>query len=372
MMNQATTIRFDNDDVNSREFNNTLQKRVNQYFKDKGISKYGNMEMYIKTAFMMSLFILPFAYIVIYEPSAPLLFVMTSLVGIGMAGIGLSVMHDGVHGAYSNNKFVNDFWGYTANFIGANALNWKLQHNIKHHTYANIEDYDEDIAPKLILRLSPHSKQTGVHKYQHFYGWILYALGTFFWVTFKDFTKFVIYYKEGILQKNVKSVALEVVILVVSKIIYYLIIFGIPLAFTSYTFGEIFLGFFLGHLVAGLALAVIFQPSHLMEEAEFPLPDKDGKMPYSRIVHQLHTSVNFANTNRLVTWYGGGLNFQIEHHLFPHICHVHYPAISKILKATAKEYGIPYYAKDGFFEALREHTKMLKWLGKPESNLAVS
>jgi linoleoyl-CoA desaturase len=371
-MSEPTTLRFDNDDVNSREFNNTLQKRVNQYFKDKGISKYGNMEMYIKTFFMLSLFLMPFFAIVIFQPSGVLLFSLVSMVGLGMAGIGLSVMHDGVHGAYSSNKTVNKFWGYTANLIGANALNWKLQHNIKHHTYPNIEEYDEDIAPKLILRLSPYSKQTGVHRFQFIYGWMLYALGTFFWVTFKDFVKFIIYYKEGILQKNVKSVAAEILILVGSKVLYYLMMFGIPLTYTSYTFGQIFLGFFVGHLVAGLALAAIFQPSHLMEEVEYPLPDENGKMPYSRIVHQLYTSVNFANSNRLVTWYGGGLNFQIEHHLFPHICHVHYPAVSKILMATAKEYGIPYHAKEGFFEALYEHTKMLKWLGSPASNLSVS
>jgi len=371
-MIETQKIFFNNEDENSKAFTATLNKRVNDYFKTKGISRYGNTEMYIKTVFMLCLFILPFLGIVIYEPGTVVALILSGLMGLGMAGIGLSIMHDAIHGAYSGNQTVNKILGYTLNFVGGNAINWKIQHNVKHHTYPNVHDHDEDIAPKLILRLSPYSSISGVHRYQYIYAWVLYGLGTFFWVTFKDFIKIINFYKEGWLQKNTNSITKEIIILLVSKIIYYSYIIGIPLMFTSYSGMEIFIGFMTLHVCSGLALAVIFQPSHLMEEVLYPTPNKEGKMKYSRFVHQLYTSVNFANENKLVTWYGGALNYQVEHHLYPQICHVHYPAIAKLVKQTTAEYNIPYHSKKGFWEAIREHNKMLKWLGTPESNLSLT
>lgn len=366
-MNQTDKIFFNNEDENSKAFAATLNKRVNEYFKVNGISKYGNLQMYLKTAMMLSLYLIPFAGIIIFEPNSILALVLCAISGIGMAGIGLGIMHDAIHGAYSSNQSVNKFWGYTLNFVGGNAMNWKIQHNVKHHSYANVHDHDEDIAPKLILRLSPYSSISGVHRYQYIYAWILYGLGTFFWVTFKDFIKMASYYKEGWLQKNSSSVAKEVAILLFTKVFYYSYIIGLPLMFTSYTGLEIFVGFMTLQVFSGLATAVVFQPSHLMEEVLYPTPDFKGQMPYSRFVHQLYTTVNFANDNKLITWYAGALNYQVEHHLFPQICHVHYPAISKMVIEACEEYNIPYHSKDGFFEALREHTRMLKWLGTPES-----
>lgn len=369
-MSEVGNIYFNNEDEKSKEFAKVLNGRVNDYFKAKGISKYGNLEMYIKTVFMLCLFFGPFASLVYFEPSGILAIALCILMGFGMAGVGLGVMHDGIHGAYSAKSSVNKLLGYTLNLVGGCAINWKIQHNIKHHTYTNIEDHDEDIEPKAILRFHPATKLKPVHKYQYIYAWAFYALGTFFWVTFKDFAKMIRYTKEGLLKKNTNSVAKEYAILILTKVVYYTYVIGLPVMYTAYTGGEIFLGFFIMHLAAGTALGFIFQPAHLLEEVEYPQPDEKGNVPYSRFVHQLYTSVNFANSNKFVTWYAGGLNYQVEHHLYPHICHVHYHAIAPIVKETAAEYGLPYHAKEGFFETLREHTNMLKWLGTPDSQLA--
>lgn len=371
-MAEVGSIYFNNDDANSKEFAKVLNGKVNDYFKKNGISKYGNFEMYFKTVFMLCLFFVPFGLLVYLEPRGWVGVGLSMLVGFGMAGIGLGVMHDAIHGAYSKHKWVNKLFGYTLNLVGGHAINWEIQHNIKHHSYTNIEDIDEDVEPKAILRLHPSSPLKPVHKYQFIYAWVFYALGTFFWVTFKDFAKINRYRKEGILAKNTNSVLKEYVILIATKLFYYSYLIGLPVMLTSYSGGEIFIGFLSLHLAAGVGLAVIFQPSHLMSEVEFPSPDKDGKMKYSRFVHQLYTSVNFANGNRFVTWYGGGLNFQVEHHLFPHVCHVHYRALAPLVIETAKEYGIPYYAKEGFFEALHAHNQMLKWLGSPDSDWAAA
>lgn len=362
-MSAAGKIYFNNENSESKEFSSVLNRRVNDYFKDKGISKFGNSTMYFKTLSMLAMYFVPYLIIVILEPAAWIGFLMALIMGLGMSGIGLSIMHDAIHGSYSSSKWVNTLWGYTLNVVGGNAINWKIQHNVKHHTYTNIEDHDEDISPKAILRFSPGTKKTWIHKYQYIYAWFFYALGTFFWVTFKDFFKFFSYYKEGLVEKNGKSFLYEFSILLVTKVVYYTYIFGVPIMFTSYTGGQIAIAFFGLHFVAGMGLAIIFQPAHLMEEVEYPAPDENGNMKYSWIIHQLYTTINFANKNRFLEWYAGGLNFQIEHHLFPHICHVHYKDISEIVKKTTSEFQLPYYSKPTLMGALSAHTNMLKWLG---------
>lgn len=361
----AQQIYFNNEDQFSKDFAKKLNQRVNQYFKEKGISKYGNWQMYVKTLAMFVMYFGPFVAVVWLQPSMPVAIVLCAIMGMGMAGIGLGVMHDAIHGSYSNKQWINKLMGYSLNVVGGNAINWRIQHNVKHHTYTNVDDHDEDIAPKAMLRLSPNSELKPAHKYQHVYAWFVYCLGSFFWVTFKDFIKFIAYYKEGSLQKNVKSVSVELAILLVTKIVYYSYIFGLPLLLTDFTFAQIFTGFLIMHLFCGLGLAVIFQPAHLMEEVEYPGPNANGQLQYSWTVHQLYTTINFANDNLLLNWYAGGLNFQIEHHLFPNICHVHYRNLAPIVRETAAEFNLPYHAKPGFFEALSAHTHQLKLLGSP-------
>lgn len=360
-------IIFNNDDPESKVFTNTLNKRVNDYFKENGISKYGNATMYVKTVVMLSLYIIPYILIILMQPPVFIAWLLTIVMGVGMAGIGLSIMHDAIHGSYSRHKWVNKMLGYTLNLVGGNAINWKIQHNVKHHTYTNVEDHDEDISPKLVLRFSPNSEMSGMHKYQYIYAWFFYGLGTLFWVTFKDFIKFYNYHKEGLLEKNSKSIASEILVLVVTKIVYYSYIIAIPVFFTEYSGWQIFAGFLMMHFVGGMGLAVIFQPAHLMEEVKYPAPDAAGNMKYSWTVHQLHTTINFATANRFLGWFAGGLNFQIEHHLFPHVCHVHYHKISEIVESTAKEFELPYYHKPTFTGALGAHINMLKWLGTEQS-----
>ncbi len=362
-MAEDVRLTFNNEDSLSKDFSNLLNKRVNAYFREKGISKFGNAKMYLKTISMLSMYFGAYFVIVVAEPGIWVALALCATMGIGMAGIGLSIMHDAIHGSYSKIPWVNKLFGYTLNLVGGNAINWRIQHNIKHHTYTNVDDHDEDIAPKAGLRLSPNSEKKSFHKFQHIYAWFIYSLGSLFWVTFKDFVKFSAYMKDGSMKKNSKSVAIEILILVCSKFFYWGYIVVVPALFTAYSGGQIAIGFLVIHLFAGQGLAVIFQPAHLMEEVEYPAPDSQGKMQYSWAVHQLYTTINFGNDNKILEWYAGGLNFQIEHHLFPHICHVHYKGLAPIVKETAREFNLPYYSKSTFFEALTAHTQQLKLLG---------
>lgn len=361
-MNTSEAIRFSN---TKSDFFNTLNKRVNEYFKNRGISRYSNAEMITKTVFMFALYLVPFAIILTGVISNLLvLFVLSLIMGLGVAGIGLAVMHDANHGAYSNKPWINNIVGYSLNIVGGNAFNWKVQHNVLHHTYTNIHDVDEDISPRGVLRMSPHGKWHSMHRFQHLYAWFFYCQMTLVWVLAKDFFRIQKYNREGLVKNQKTSMAKELTILIASKALYFAYILGLPMLLTDITFGQWVIGFLTMHWVAGFILAVIFQPAHVSEGTEFPLPETDGRMENSWAIHQLHTTSNYANNNQLLSWYCGGLNFQVEHHLFPNICHVHYREISKIVESTAKEFNLPYLSTPTFRGALASHTRLLKELGK--------
>jgi linoleoyl-CoA desaturase len=348
-----------------RDFSATLNKRVSEYFKLKGLSRHGNLEMVIKTVIMFSMYFVPYGLLISGAVTSVFgLIAMIVVMGFGLAGIGLSVMHDANHGAYSSKRWLNVVIGYSMNLIGANAFNWKMQHNVLHHTYTNIHEEDEDISPRGVLRLSPHSEWKHMHKYQFiFYAWFLYGLMTLSWMFAKDFSRLVKYHKTGLVKRHNFSIIRETIILIASKLFYIGYIFVIPLVFTSLAWWQIIIGIVIMHYIAGFILAIIFQPAHVIEGTEYPLPDEQRTLENNWAVHQLLTTTNFGNRSRWFSWYVGGLNFQIEHHLFPNICHVHYRKISSIVKETALEFGLPYKSSRTFIGALAGHARLLKQLG---------
>ena len=346
------------------EFYSTLNQRVNDYFKSRKLSKSGNSEMIIKTVFMFSIYAIP--YLLMIAGVVTNLWWMLALsivMGIAIGGIGLSVMHDANHGAYSSKPWVNNLLGLSLNFVGGNAFNWKVQHNVLHHTYTNIHDVDEDISPRGVLRLSPHGEWKSFHRFQHLYAWFFYGLMTLVWVLAKDYVRIARYRKDGHIRRQRAKFGTELSVLIVSKAAYAMYIFVIPALVLSVTWWQILIGFLAMHYVAGFILAIIFQPAHVIDGTEYPLPDGDGKIDNSWAIHQLHTTTNFANKSRLFSWYVGGLNFQVEHHLFPGVCHVHYRKIARIVKITAHEFGLPYKSERTFLDALRGHAHLLKQLG---------
>ncbi|MEM0939493.1 MAG: acyl-CoA desaturase [Bacteroidota bacterium] len=358
-------IRFKNN--LHEEFNKTLNSRVNEYIKKSKVGRYANTEMVFKTLFMFVLYFTPyFMFLFGVVQSVWLFYIMAFLMGLGKAGIGLSVMHDANHGAYSSKKWVNTLIGYSLNLLGGNATNWKIQHNVKHHTYTNVAGMDEDISPKGgILRFNPYSEIKRYHKWQFIYAWLLYGLMTMSWIIVKDIVQLAEYTKNGLLKKQTKSITGAWVWLVVSKIFYYSYMLALPLFFTSLPWYHIVSGFMMMHYVAGFTLGIIFQPAHVMEENTFEDSSKSDIVEENWAVHQLKTTCNFAQKNKLLSWYVGGLNYQIEHHLFPNICHVHYRKIAKIVRQTAEEFNIPYKAYPTFRSALVSHGRMLYALGRP-------
>ena len=360
-MKESKTLTFAS---TGRDFTTTLNKRVNDYFKQNKLSRHANAEMVIKTCCMFLAYLGPYFMIVTNViTSTPLLILAVFIMSLGVAGIGLSVMHDANHGAYAKKNWVNTLIGYSLNFLGANAFNWKVQHNVLHHTFTNVHDQDEDISPRGALRLSPHSRWRKMHRYQFIYAWFLYGLMTIVWLFFKDFVRIIRYHKNGVAKKQNANIVREWFILIGTKLVYIGYIFVIPLLFTDLAWWHILLGILFMHYIAGFILAIIFQPAHVIEGTQFPLPDEDCALENNWAVHQLLTTTNFGNNSKWFSWYVGGLNFQIEHHLFPNICHVHYRRISGIVKQTAEEFGLPYHSTRTFFGALIKHGRLLKQLG---------
>ena len=350
------------------DFFTTLNQRVNGYFKSNNIEKTANAEMVFKTIFMFTLYLTPY-FLIISGLFTNLwaLFGLCLVMGLGTAGIGLSVMHDANHGAYSNKAWINSLLGLSLNLVGGHSLNWKIQHNVLHHTYTNIHEVDEDISPRGILRMAPESKWKFFHKYQHLYAWFFYGLLTFVWILAKDFGRINKYHRDGLLKKQKASFAKEWAVIIATKVIYIGYIIVLPLVLLPVTFGQVFIGFFAMHFVAGFILAIIFQPAHVVEGTEYPVADDHGNLENTWAIHQMRTTTNFGHRHKLFSWYVGGLNYQVEHHLFPNICHVHYRKIAPIVEQTAKEFGVPYKSKDTFLDAVIAHARLMRELGrKPE------
>ncbi|MEY2924713.1 MAG: hypothetical protein RLZZ337_1261 [Bacteroidota bacterium] len=367
---QKTIVRFSNQ--NRPEFIADLRKNVNQYFIENNISKHANGNMVFKTVFMLTLYLVPLLIMLSgVITSVPILYLMWFLMALGMSGIGLSIMHDANHGAYSTNKRINKWLGSTINFVGGYDINWIIQHNVLHHSFTNIHGHDEDIS-KPILRLSPDQEYKPKYRFQAYYATFIYGLMTIFWLLAKDIIQLADYSKRGLMKGQKKSFSRALTEIILTKTFYIVTTVVLPIILIDLPWYHIVLGFLMMQFISGLILALIFQPAHVSEDTTFFTPDKNGSVENNWAIHQLLTTTNFANKNKLFTWLIGGLNHQIEHHLFPTICHVHYPAISKIVKETAESHNIPYYHFDTYFEAVKSHYTFLNELGKPPKEMKMA
>lgn len=361
----AATIKFVN--KQRTDFYKTVTARVDAYFEQKGISPTADYRMVIKTAVMFSLYFIPYFLMLSSWFSLGFMWAGTVIMGLGLAGIGMSVMHDANHGAYSGKRWVNRMMGYSLDLVGGNSFNWKLQHNVQHHTFTNIYGHDLDIRDRMNLRFTPAVKKNFMHRFQVVYAFILYALQTFFWVMVKDFIQVFEFAKDGADKLDKKGRVVRMLGIIAAKIVYVVFILVIPAVVLHLAWWQVLIGFMTMHAVAGIVLTTVFQLAHIVEGAEFPELDAAGNINEEWAIHQLRTTADFAPKNKLLTFYVGGLNFQVEHHLFQRICHVHYPAIAPIVQQTCAEYGLPYLVNNTFTEALASHIRLLKQLGMYET-----
>ncbi len=345
------------------KFFKTLNKRVNDYFKENDIKKTGNWKLYTKALVMFILFITPIILILTVDMPGWAQMLGMVVVGFGMAGVGMNVMHDANHGSFSSRKWVNKLMGSSICLLAGNDYNWKVQHNVLHHTYTNIQGHDEDIDAGRIIRFSKHAKWYGFHKYQKYYAFLLYGLLTVNWAITTDFTQTYSYLKRRLAYGKYPSPASQWTKLIIGKILYYALWIALPLS-VGFLWWQVLIGFLIMHYTAGIILSIIFQLAHVMPNTKMPLPDAQGNMKNTWAIHQLFTTSNFSPRNWFAEFYTGGLNRQVEHHLFANISHIHYSKIAKIVKETALEFSLPYNEYNSFIHAVAEHYNQLKVLGK--------
>jgi linoleoyl-CoA desaturase len=320
--------------------------------------------MYVKAAVFFGGFAGTYVLLVFVARTWVQALPLAILLGLFVAGIGFNVQHDGGHQAYSRSRWVNTLMAMALELLGGSTYVWRWKHGVFHHTYVNITGHDTDIDLGILARLTPHQRRLAFHRWQHLYLWALYGLLVIKWQLVGDFRKLI----SGRMgsQSFPRPKGWDLVIFVAGKAVFFLLAFGIPLRFHSI---GVVLGYYcVAGLVAGMLLSVVFQVAHCVEEVAFPVPHSTtDRMDQAWAIHQVETTADFARGNRLATWLVGGLNFQIEHHLFPRISHVHYPALSALVEQTCREFGVRYTAFRSFRTGLVSHFRLLRRMGAADA-----
>jgi linoleoyl-CoA desaturase len=345
-----------------------LKKRVQAYLDEHGIEGTGTSKLFTKAILLIVAFVAVYIHLVFYTPIWYLAIAESIVLGGLVAGIGFNVMHDGSHGSFSGNKIMNRVAASSISLLGANHFMWNMKHNMIHHSFTNIDGVDDDIEIGVFMRMAPTQKWYKAHKFQHLYFWVLYMLLYVFWIFFTDYKK---YFSQKIGSVPLKKMSIADHIEFWGVKIYHAAVFVvIPIVFVGWA--NWIIGFIIMTFFAGFVLSIVFQLAHTVEHTEFPVADiETHKLPDEFAAHQIKTTANFATKNKLVSWLVGGLNFQIEHHLFPKISHVHYPAISKIVKSICEEYQLQYIEFPTMRKAVAAHVRFLKQMGKPDGKLLV-
>lgn len=351
----------------SKPFFDDLRHAVDQYFSDNKLRKTGNWQLYQKTLVLIPAAVI--IYLLLLLTTMPVLLALTlcGLLGFILASIGFNVMHDACHGSYSSKKWVNELFGYSLNALGGNAFIWKFKHNIIHHTYTNVDGVDDDIAKSPLMRQCASQKWVPAHRFQHIYVVLVYAISSFAWVALMDFNKYLKgkVYTTALQKMDIR----EHIIFWLSKLLYVLFYVALPIVIVGAANWAI--GFAVMHLVMGFTLAIVFQLAHVVEETEFVHVGTDAlEIENEWAIHQVKTTANFAPNHKLISWFVGGLNYQVEHHLFPRISHIHYPALSPIVQGVCRKHGLEYHVSPTMGAAIASHFRMMKQLGQPPQNLA--
>lgn len=342
-------------------FHVELRRRVHEYFLRTGRPQRDCPEMYLKTAVILSTFVGLYLLLVFTAGTWWQALPLSILLGFAMAAIGFNIEHDGAHRAYSNYGWVNRVMATTMDLIGASSYVWHWKHSVVHHTYVNITGHDADIDIGPFGRLTPHQKRLSFHRWQHFYLWPLYGVNVIKWHLYDDFRDVILGQIAG--HRMPRPKRWDLVGFISAKALFLATAFVVP--FLLHRIWVVCLFYAVTVIVAGVVVSVVFQLAHCVEEAEFPLPKDPGSVANAWAIHQVETSVDFARGSKLASWLFGGLNFQIEHHLFPRVCHVNYPAIAKLTEQTCREFGVKYREHGSLHAGLASHFRWLRRMGRP-------
>jgi len=345
-----------------RNFQKTLNQRVNAYLRDNNIPGRDVPAMYLKTVIVLAWWLGTYLLLLLGHFSLLVNFVLCLVWAMAIASVGFNVMHDANHGGYSNHPRVNRLLSLSAEMLGMSGFRWRTKHNIWHHTYTNIAGFDDDVETFGLMRLTPHAPWKPLHKAQVWYFPVVYSMIGFDFFL-RDFMM-VLFGKSDANHVYPKMHGMDKVTFWAGKLFFLAIMFAFPLLVIPWW--QVLIGFMLVMLTVGLVMGVIFQLAHINGDAAFPEPRGNPQYVENEwAVHQVETTANFAPNNWLLNFYIGGLNYQIEHHLLPHVCHLNYPRLAPIVRATCEEFGIRYTSYSTWREAFTCHLRELRLLGRP-------
>ena len=356
-------ITFDNQ---QSPFFRALKTKVDLYFSSRQLSSSGNARLLGKGLFLIATALTLYTVLVFFTPPVPVAVGLCALLGINLAALGFNVMHEGGHQSFSRHPWLNHASAYLLNVLGGNSYFWKVKHNINHHTYTNIEGHDADIEVGPLLRLHGSQRRYWFHRFQHLYGVLLYGLSYVAWVFYHDFQK----YFSGTISPGHPYPALsrgQHVIFWITKAGYLAVYVVLPILMVGPMAALV--GYAIVTFVCGVFISVVFQLAHVVGNTRFLNPGPGlhaHKVEEEWAVHQVSTTSNFATGNKFLSWLLGGLNFQVEHHLFPRISHVHYPQISRLVRETCHEFNIAYLEYPSMHEAFVAHLRYLHEMGKAQ------
>jgi linoleoyl-CoA desaturase len=359
-LNETVKIKFtlENDD-----FYRVLSKRVKEYLNTEGHSRYANKSMWLKTFIQFSIAFLSYLLILSNNFHGINLFLLQIFHGFFLFLMSIGIGHDGTHNAYSKNRKVNTIIASVMDLVGVDTTIWQMNHIESHHSAPNVPFYDSAIDSFLLFRFHPGYKRKKFMKYQHLYILFIYGLATLFkWFFYDFFSAFRSRIGNATNAKGrLDNKALGMMFF--KKFLLFGYTIFIPIFLIDVPWYQYMAGFIFFHFISGIALGLIFQVTHLSDRTNFYYPDENGRLPLSFSRHLLKTTADFSSTNPFVTWISGGLNLHVAHHLFPSICQIHLPEITKIVKKTAIEFNVDYHCYPNMMTAFKSHLRYLKYLG---------
>ena len=352
------SIKFSGNDAT---FYKELKLRVHKYFEEKKISTHGDYRNIVKAIALLGTFLGTYVILAFHILPGAWALLLCVLLGITTALIGFNIMHDGAHGSLSKKPVINRLAALSLNMLGASSFLWNIKHNIIHHTFTNVDHVDDDILNEPFFRMTESQTRRPIHRFQHLYFPFAYGLMYMFWIFVLDFKKYFL--RKIADHGNIKIGFKDHFGFWLTKALYIFFYFGVPLFY--YSIPAVLLGYAIFAITTGIITSIVFQLAHTVEDTSFITPPpQSAPIESDWASHQVKTTANFATGSKLVTWLTGGLNHQVEHHLFPKISHVHYPELSLIVKDTCKEYGLPYHEQSSFGSAVASHIRFLYKLGR--------
>ena len=346
------------------ELFNEISSKVKNYFKENGLYKQGRFkDIWFTNLLYLVIAYGSFALILNNQFNVFVMWFLSFTMGLGLSGVGLCIMHEANHGAYNKKKFINYLAGSIINIMGSHRYLWQLRHNGLHHVYTNMFDYDYDMARTFLIRHSRDWERKWYHRYQHIYALLIYFNYTLIWILVYDWIHLVEFYGKVGTKKN-KAIPIHVIISIFFwKMVHLYLMIVLPYMVLDLALWQVLIGFVTMHWTLSAIIGVTFQVNHTIEGTVNIEADAQGVIQESWAKQMVKTSFNFSTKNKAVTYFLGGLNFQIEHHLFPKMSYSHFFAIKPMVKEVLEKHGYTYNDCGSWLNAILMHLKYLKRLG---------